>query len=48
MSKKFIDYNKLTKAQAVSLAKERKIPVMNESDIEKTKTVLIAELKASH
>jgi len=48
MSKVYVDYNKLTKPQAQELAKKRKISILDDNDNEKTKTVLVAELKASH
>ena len=48
MAKKFIEYNKLTKDQAMELATERKIKLEDNKGNEKTKTVLIKELKATH
>ena len=48
MGKKFIDYNKLTKAQALNLSKDRKLQIEDENWELKTKTELIDQLKASH
>ena len=48
MSKKFIDYNKLTKAKAVALAKERNISVVQENWRDKTLAQLRDDLKDSH
>ena len=46
--KEFIEYNKLTKEQAIELSKERKLKIEDDKWEVKTKTVLIAELKATH
>ena len=48
LGKEFIEYNKLTLPQATELAKDRKISLENTKGIKKTKTVLVAELKATH
>jgi len=48
MGKEFIEYGKLTKPQALKLAKERKIKVEDDNWETKTKQVLINDLKASH
>lgn len=48
MGKEFIEYNKLTKSQAVELAEERGISITDKKWKDKTKSVLIEELKDSH
>lgn len=48
MKKEFIEYNKLTKAKAIELAKQRNISLTDENGNDKTKAVLIKDLKASH
>ncbi len=48
MGKEFIEYNKLTKKQAIELAKKRKISLEDNKGKEKSKEVLIADLKATH
>lgn len=48
MGKTFVEYNKLSKPQAINLANDRGIDTEDKNGEPKTKTVLIAELKAKH
>lgn len=48
MGKEFIEYNKLSKPQAIKLAKERKIKITDDKGEGKNLKVLIADLKANH
>jgi len=48
LGKTFIEYNKLTKVQALNLAKDRKIKTENDNWEEKTKKEIVEELKATH
>lgn len=48
MGKTFVEYNKLTKTQAENLARDRGLDLEDKNWEPKTKTVLVAELKAKH